>query len=63
METPLNQKTVTLKLKRIEVSDLRLACTVIADSLMRDGQTAEKWEALHDKLSETLKEFDEKHGF
>ena len=51
-----NQKTVTLKLKRIEVCDLLLACTLIGNEC--DG---EKWETLHDKLSDILADFDDKH--
>lgn len=62
-ETPLNQKTVSLKLKRIEICDLLLACTAISDSQKRDGQTAQKWDDLHNKLEAILEEFDKKHGY
>ena len=55
-KTPHNEKTVTLKLKRIEVCDLLLACSLIADD-----SNAKKWNALHDKLKEILDDFDEKH--
>ena len=58
-ETPLNQKTVTVKIKRIELCDLLLACTVISDS----NPEAKKWEALHDKLKQILEEFDRKNGY
>lgn len=58
-ETPLNLKTVHLKLKRIEVCDLMLACTVLSDA---NGNT-KKWADLHDKLMGILKEFDEKQGY
>lgn len=51
-----NEKTVTLKLKRIDVCNLILATT----SLKHETK-AEKWELLHDKLKEILDEFDEKH--
>ena len=50
-----NNKTITLKLKRIEVCDLLLACTAVAD----EGY-GEKWNALHDKLKNILDEFDAK---
>lgn len=51
-----NEKTVTLKLKRIDVANLILATT----SLKHETK-AEKWGLLHDKLQEILDEFDEKH--
>ena len=54
--TPYNQKTVTLKLKRIEICDLLLACTLISAET-----NAERWDKLHDKLATILEEFDEKN--
>lgn len=62
-ETPLNQKTITLKMKRIEVCDLMLACTVLSISAKEDGKGGKKWEALHDQLKSILDEFDKKQGF
>lgn len=62
-ETPLNQKNVSLKLKRIEVCDLLLACTAVSESQKGEGQTAKKWDDLHDKLKAILDEFDKKQGF
>lgn len=59
IETPLNLKTVSLKLKRIEVCDLMLACTVLSDAT----ENTKKWNDLHDKLSKILKEYDEKQGY
>ena len=56
-ETPLNMKTVTLKLKRIEVCDLMLACAVIMDS----PGSGSKWEVLHNKLKGILDDFDKQH--
>ena len=58
-ETSLNQKTVSLKLKRIEVCDLMLACTVLSDNI----ENTKKWNDLHDKLQGILKEFDKKQGY
>ena len=52
-----NQKTVTLKLKRIDVCDLMLACTAIAEET-----GANKWNELHDNLLAILDAFDEKNG-
>lgn len=60
-ETPLNQKTVTLKLKRLDVCDLRLACTAISQVLKEDGESATKWDALYEKLDGILSEFDKQH--
>lgn len=48
----LNERTVTLKLRRIEVCDLLLICAYYS-------QTADKWKILHDKLREQLDKFDE----
>ena len=58
-----NQRTVSVKLTRIEVCDLLIATTSIAQQLKKEGHTASKWEALHDKLSEQLTAFDAKNGF
>ena len=52
-----NQRTMTLKLERIDVCDLMLACTVIAEQT-----DAKKWSELHDKLLAMIDAFDEKNG-
>lgn len=62
-ETPLNQRTVTLKMERIKVCDLMLACTVLSISTKENGKGGEKWEAPHDQLKSILDEFDKKQGF
>lgn len=59
-ETPLNQKTVTVKMKRIDLCDLMLACTVL-DNATDENTT--KWARLHDQLKEIIDDFDSKHGF
>lgn len=51
-----NEKTMTLKLKRIDVCDLLLACTIISGE-----SDATKWHKLHDLLHQALNEFDEKN--
>lgn len=53
MKTPLNQKIVTLKLKRIDVCDLLLATTALSNDV-----GAEKWKLLHNKLEQVLDDFD-----
>lgn len=52
---PLNEKTVTLKLKRIDVCNLILATNALADDV-----DAEKWKLLHDKLRQILDDFDKR---
>lgn len=59
-ETPLNQKTVTIKLKRRYVIDLLLACDSIQDAAQKAGESGEKWIYLHDVLEEQLNSFDSK---
>ena len=62
-ETPLNQKTVTVKIKRIELCDLLIACTKCSISAKESGETGKKWAVLHDKLKAILDEFDKKQGY
>ena len=57
MNTPLNQRTVTLKLKRIDVCNLLLATTSLSED-----ENREHWKALHDKLKEILDDFDAKNA-
>ena len=53
-----NQRTVNVKLERIEICDLLIACT-----MLEQETDAKKWGDLHDKLMATLEAFDEKNGF
>ena len=59
-ETPVNQKTVSIKLKRRYVVDLMLACAEIQDAAQKSGESGEKWAYLHDTLKEQLNAFDAK---
>lgn len=59
-ETPLNERTVTVKIKRIDLCDLMLACTAL--DCDTDENTT-KWAKLHDKLKDILVAFDSKQGF
>lgn len=52
-----NEMTVNAKLKRIEICDLLIACTALAQET-----EARKWIELHDKLETILGNFDEAHG-
>lgn len=51
-----NEKEMTLKLRRIDVCDLLLAC-LAAKELANDG--GEKWETLHQMVRDQLDAFDE----
>lgn len=53
----LNERTVTLKLKRIDVCNLLIACTCLSHE-----SKAEKWQRIHDELKEILNEFDSKNA-
>ena len=57
-----NGRTVNVKMTRIELCDLLIATTSIAQGLKAEGHTAKKWGALHDKLREQLNAFNEKNG-
>lgn len=56
MKTPHNEKTVTLKLKRIDVCNLMMACTSLSQE-----EDREHWKNLHDKLREIIAKFDEEN--
>lgn len=55
----LNQRTYTVKISRIELCDLLLACTTISD----ETNAAKKWNDLHDKLMKQLDDQDAKNGY
>lgn len=51
-----NQFVTTLRLRRIDICDLMIACTM-AGELANDG--GRKWHRLHDELKRQLEELDE----
>lgn len=57
MNKPLNERTVSLKLKRIDLCDLLIACS---DLRFRTEPEGQKWADLHDKLEAILEDFDSK---
>ena len=59
-EKPLNQRTVTLKLKRRDVIDLLVACTTCGEKALAGGELARKWDYLHAVIQQQLTAFDEK---
>lgn len=57
-----NERTVTIKLKRREVTRLMVACTILGCSDETESEEAfKRWRDLHDKLSLQLLESDMKH--
>lgn len=53
-----NQSTIKVKMTRMDLCDLLLACTVVyAES------DAEKWRDLHDKLMSELERIDLDHDY
>ena len=61
-DTPLNNRTVTVTMKRIDLCNLMLLCTSAAQRMEAEGQMAQKWLTLHDKLKNALEAFDKKQG-
>lgn len=61
-ETPLNQKTVTVRIRRKELCDLILACNACSISAKAGDETGAKWDYLRDKLKGVLDAFDAKQG-
>lgn len=51
-----NELIVNVRIKRIDLCDLLLACTAVYEDT-----GAKKWDQLHDKLQMILEQFDEKH--
>lgn len=56
----LNDQTVTLEIKRIDLCNLLLACTHLD---IETDENTKKWRRLHDELKEVLDAFDKEHGF
>ena len=61
-KVPLNERTVTVTMKRIELCDLLTACTSMMYLMNQTGNSPAKWSKLHDTLAEALKEFDKEQG-
>lgn len=56
MKKTLNERTITLKLQRIDICNLLIATTAAAQS-----SGAAKWRDLHDKLRGILDDWDNEH--
>lgn len=57
-----NEREMNLKLKRIEVCDLLLACCGAMSISRESNSSGQKWKDLHTKLYEMLLEFDARQG-
>lgn len=55
-----NERTVTVKMKRLELANLILAITSVICNLEAIGHSAKKWEDLRANLRQQLQAFDEK---
>lgn len=65
-ETPLNEKDITVNMKRSDLCDLITACTVLhTASVLGPGTDEEttKWAKLNDKLNKILTDLDSKKEF
>lgn len=58
-KTPLNQRTVTLKLKRSYVVDLLIACASCSEK-QQSNEFGDKWDYLHEVIRQQLDAFDKK---
>ena len=59
MNDSLNEKTVTLKVKRIDLVNILIGLNSISIDV---GEASTKWSKLHDKLRAKLDEFDAKQA-
>lgn len=57
----MNEKNMTVTMKRIDICDMMLACTIITQRLEAEGHTAKKWRRLHAQLKAALDSFDAEH--
>lgn len=57
-DMPMNERTVSVSMKRIDLCNLMLACSNTAYLLEQNGKPATKWNALHDQLKAALDAFD-----
>lgn len=70
----LNEKTVTVKMKKIDLCKLMIACTHLQFDFVDDASkaktedakriaegSAKMWSDLHEMLKKQLADFDEKH--
>lgn len=59
----LNDRTVTVTMKRIDLCNLLKACSSIEYLMRQSGEKATKWRALHEHLRDALETFDKEQGY
>lgn len=59
----LNDKTVTVTMKRIDLCNLMKACSTIEFLMRQSGESAKKWHDLHAFLRDALEAFDKEQGY
>ena len=62
-EIMLNERTVTVAMKRIDLCNLLKACSSMEYLLMQTGENAKKWHTLHEHLRNALETFDKEQGY
>lgn len=59
MNTPINHKTVTVKLSRIDLLNAIQAVRLVRDDVGESGWS--RWNGVYDTLKDQLAKFDEKY--
>ena len=56
-----NHKTVSVRVKRLELINLMIACTGLRFDMTLDEGSRQRWGELHDKLKTQLDSWDKDH--
>lgn len=59
----LNEQTVIVTMKRIDLCNLLTACSSIEYLMRQNGENAQKWHKLHEHLRDALEAFDKEQGY
>ena len=59
----LNEQTVTVTMKRIDLCNLLKACSSVEYLQRQTGGNPEKWHKLHEHLRNALEAFDKEQGY
>ena len=62
-ELMLNERTVTVTMKRIDLCNLLNACSNMEYLMRQTGNNAQKWHKLHEHLRNVLETFDKEQGY
>lgn len=63
VETSPNQRTVTVKMKRIELINLHMLLGAFIHDNKNDEQSMKKWKTLYENLGKQREDFDRKNGW